>query len=116
MACNSTNTDLPNLEDGWDLESFRSFGCSVGCWECRRMRRSSKHDAGFHFNWMAVLQVRFDLPLPEGISDGLCLAWKRAENVNMLYPASFVDDDPDGLNVRSLKTGSTRAITLSSRA
>jgi len=77
-----------------------------------------EHDAGFHFNRLAVPQVRPELPLLQAIGDGFCLIGKRAEEMDVFYPASFIDDDPDRNRIGPMlvKTGSTRSITFSSRA
>src|SRR5208282_2103847 len=71
-----------------------SLGHSIPCQVSGRMGRASKHDAGFHLNWLPVLQVPPELPLPQGIGNGLCLIGKCAEKVNVFYLALSVDDDP----------------------
>ena len=64
-----------------------SLGHSIPCQVSGRMGRASKHDAGFHLNWLPVLQVPPELPLPQGIGNGLCLIGKCAEKVNVFYLA-----------------------------
>src|SRR5580658_5590815 len=49
----------------------------------------------------SALQVRPESPLREGIRNGLCLLRKRAENVNVLHFAFFIDDDPHRNRVES---------------
>src|ERR1700677_420863 len=94
MGCNS-RYEFVRISHGVESLSYIPFS-----WGSCRMGCASEDDAGFHFNWTPVLQVWFELPLPEGIRDGLCLARECAEKMNVLHFAFFINDDPDGDRVK----------------
>ena len=48
-----------------------------------------KQDSGLHFNRLAVLLIRFEFPLAQGITDRLSLIVKSTEKVNVLHLAFF---------------------------
>ena len=54
-----------------------------------------KQDSGFHLDWLPILHVLFELPLAQGIRDGLGLIDECTEKVNVFYFAVLVDDDSD---------------------
>jgi hypothetical protein len=76
---------------------------------CRTLPGVPEQDSRLHFHRLPVDDVRFKFPLLQRVSERFCLIGKSADEMNMFYSALFVYDDPD-------RNGSTRAITLSSRA
>src|SRR5947209_7409724 len=84
---------------------FHSIGdgyCSARLLRGRGPPRLSKKNSGLHLGWFAISQVQLEGPLHQGISNDLNLVRKSADEMDVLYPAFFADDDSDRNRVKPI--------------
>jgi hypothetical protein len=68
----------------------------------KRVLQHSEQHSGFDFDRLPVPPVGLKLPLDESVCDGLRLIGECTEEVNVLYVAFLVNDDPNRNGIKTM--------------